>query len=181
MHSVDLISLILSGLVGFGTIALAVVAWKSIQHSNLQSRRQKEEHLVNIVIEWAVDCAQYAIELNKGDVVENQKPKSGYLAFADHAKIYNSEQVSERNVGNLQRLRAKSSYIEYLMPIQANELINSVDELTKNIKKKLEFIHEGKWSVDPLLPAKDAYHLNMEIYKASVKVAQSGAKYLRAS
>jgi hypothetical protein len=53
MGTSDCISLISAILIGGGTLALAVMTWKSIRQSRMIQEAEKKERLLNEIIEWA--------------------------------------------------------------------------------------------------------------------------------
>ncbi len=165
-------------------ISLAIAAFVTIRHSNRQYRLRKEEGLMDRVIEWATECAEYAIDLNRGRVVEKERNEPRYLYDQDLASTFVSQQVEADRVKVLQQLRAKSAYIKNLVPRTATYLVSLEDNLTECIKNKLEFIHDpegsDKWERQLLTQAESAYKLNKAIYESAIKVSQEASKYISA-
>jgi len=171
-------------IVAIAGISLATAAFITIRHSNKQYRLLKEERLINKVIEWAIECAEYAIELNRGRVVKKERNRPRYLYDQDLASTFVSQQVEADTVKVLQQLRAKSAYIKNLVPRTATYLVTLEDNLTECIKNKLEFIHDpegrDKWERQLLTQAESAYELNKAIYESAIKVSQEASKYISA-
>ena len=136
------------------------------------------------VIEWAVECAEYAIELNRGKVVENDRNRPRYLHDPELASPFVAQQVESDNIEILQKLQAKSAYIQNLIPRTATGLFTFVDSLTECIRNKLEFVHDpegaDKWEKQLLTQAESAYELNKAIYESAVNMSQEASKYISA-
>lgn len=166
----------------FAGILIMVVAFFTIRHSNRQYRRLKDERLIDKLIEWASECAEYAIALNKGRVVEKEANRPRYLDNPDFASPFVSEQVKEDRVTDIQGLRAKSAYMRNLVPSTASQLDALVKNLTDSLIHKLEFIHDpegtNKWEKQLLTQAASAYELNKKIYASAIKVSEQASKYI---
>ena len=68
MDTSDWIQLIAAILIGGGTLALAVMTWKSIRQTRGIQKSDKRERLLNEIIEWASGCIRCAFELDKQHV-----------------------------------------------------------------------------------------------------------------
>lgn len=163
-------------------ISLAIGAYITIRHSNRQYRLLKEEKLINKVIEWATDCAEYAIKLNEGRVVDKEGNRPMYLYDSNFAAPFVSNQVNKDTVEMIQKLRARSTYIKNLVPRKASDLNTNVDKLTNSIRTKLEYIYDpegrDKWEKQTLDQAEKAWALNINIYESAVKVSGEASKYI---
>jgi hypothetical protein len=156
------------------------MVWRMIKLTNKQNRLLKEERLINIINEWAIDCAQYAIDLNQGnvaeDIAEKDRKRPNYLIHPELMSHYASQQVDEDTVRVLQKLRAKSVYIKNLIPKTEIRLDNLTDALIERIRDKLKFIHDPKggekWEKELLSLAESAHDLNKAIYKSAVEVTK---------
>lgn len=164
------------------SISLAVAAYITIRHSNRQYRLLKEEKLINKVIEWATDCAAYAIELNRGRVADKEDNRPMYLYDSNLASPFVSSQVEEDTIKVLQQLRARSAYMNNLVPREAPNLKALVDKLTNSIRNKLEFIYDpegrDKWEKQVLGQAETAWALNKDIYVSAVAASEEASKYI---
>jgi len=69
MITSDLINLIAAILIGGGTLALALMTWKSIRQTRNIQNSERRERLLNEIIEWAIDVGKCGKRADLSDLL----------------------------------------------------------------------------------------------------------------
>lgn len=76
------INLIAAILIGGGTLALALMTWRSIRQTRAVQKRERKERLLNEIIEWAIDICRCGLKPVPIPTSEMARSKTGVKLYA---------------------------------------------------------------------------------------------------
>jgi len=156
MTTSDLINLIAAILVGGGTLALAIMTWKSIRQTRGIQKNEKRDRLLNDIIEWAVDINKCGWERELSMPVG--VPQERYELYWVYQDI--------NLLSKFRAADAKSEYIGSIASAFGEDLTSAFD----NVKKQLDKLLALRWKRLKSKKAEEEEKLSEEIVETERKL-----------
>ena len=131
MGTSDWINLIAAILIGGGTLALAVMTWKSIQQTRNIQKSEKRHRLLDEIIEWATDIAKCGLEKDLPDTSRITDMNDGKLHLAS------STQILARS---FQSMRGRNQYINKIVSTFGQDLQEATNSLIKDVEEHIKLL-----------------------------------------
>ncbi len=134
----DWINLIAAILVGGGTLALAVMAYKAIRQTRGIQRSEKKERLLNEIVEWAIDVTKW-------------RPKEIYKDMIDLSdELRLRKLIYSHIVGIMEsfiEMRGRNQYLSNISAMFSKDLEEAVGNLIDTLETKIELLSEWKSTI----------------------------------
>ncbi|MFC2019137.1 hypothetical protein ACFLU4_04180 [Chloroflexota bacterium] len=181
-QQITIIAIIINFLVAAGTITVAIMAKRSIDHSKVIQNAAKEERqedkkqlLLNTVLEWATNLGAYMVGRNLPpfrETLEKQIERDGKIIGK-----YFLEAISEATRRDYLQYRMRSVYI-LVISNNIPEIRVLVNEAVEHIRKKIETIsnYANKHPGDIKLAGYEIAENEDQLYQAIVKLTEEIGK-----
>ncbi len=128
METSDWINLIAAILVGGGTLFLGIMAWRTIRQNRSMQQVEKEERLLNEIIQWVTDIIEFALA---GSVMDEKQVDLIIKKLPDVSYTYHLHRLENR----VRILFSKGSYMKAIAsrPIHDSKLQEHINKVLTNL------------------------------------------------
>ena len=125
------INLIAAIIVGGGTFFLGIMAWRAIRQTRNIRKAEKEERLLNEIIEWALDVTKCGIE-------------KGYPDISNLIDLHSVWQKISNNIGEIvlcfKEMRGKNQYIGEIVKTLPQDLQEASQALIDDFEEHVRLL-----------------------------------------
>lgn len=157
MEISDWINLIAAILVGGGTLALAIMAYKAIQQTRAVQKAEKRERLLNEIIEWAEDIRKSS----SGSIAPNE------IIYDDGSMATASQMDFLRLRKTYQDINTKGTYVKAIAKVCRGNLLSVTESVICKLDEIIKILEDCLTTSNTAL-SREEKHKKVEACKRSL-------------